>query len=480
MSSLRARLAQTPGQTVVIVVSAATLLRNPVNATLLERAAEQTGRTFIIVTRDRATRHAARRVHIPVYHAIRSIPAKRRGDVPADQIAAAQDLRGAPLYRYAVWPVLLLTGLAALVFGLTGLAAMAVVISPAATVTVAPATETITTTVSLAASPQIRVVDAAKGQLPARPVQIIMEDTGVAETTGSKLAPDAAATGTVLFANRTQSPVTIPVSTTVRTATGASVRFRTEEEAQLPAGANGTVRVPIKAVEGGPAGNVKAGTINAVEGPLVFQVSVINDEDAKGGTTKQQRYVTLQDRSNLRDAIVQKIRAHGFEELLKVVQPGDILPQETLTLSVNDASFDKPLDAEGQYLTGKVRATVSGLVLDADEIALLVAARLKDQVPPGFVILPQGVSTGMPTNVTYGDGTLSLQLSPVAVSQAQLDPVQVQRLAAGKQPQDAVADIARRFSLASKPVISLSSDVLGRLPLFTSRIKVNVEQPSRP
>ena len=349
------------------------------------------------VTGPRAT--LARRAGLPVYHSIKSIPAKRRGDVPANQIAAAQDLRGAPLYRYAVWPIFLLVGLAVLAFGLTGLAAMAVVVAPVATVTVAPAIETITTTVSLASSPQIRVVDAAKGQLPARPVQIIMEETGQVETTGSKFAPDAAATGTILFANRTQSPVTIPVSTTVRTATGASVRFRTEEEAQLPAGGNATVRVPIKAVDGGPAGNVKAGTINAVEGPLVFQVSVINDEDAKGGTTKQQQYVTLQDRANLRDAIVQKIRAHGYDELIKVVQPGDILPKETITLSVNDASFDKPLDGEGQFLTGKVRATVSGLVLDGDEIAQLVAARMKDQVPPGFQILPQGIFIGTPANV---------------------------------------------------------------------------------
>jgi hypothetical protein len=478
LASLRERLKRTLADTVIVIVpNDVSILRNAVNVKLLRRYAEQMAINIVIVTRDGPTGDLARSQSFPVYPALERIPRQNRAGLSKEQLAGVPGLPGVPFYRRLVQLGFWLTAPLVLAAGVFLMALVAVFLAPSATITVVPANQMITTTLAVTASPQIRALDIANGQVPARPVEVLIEDTGQVLTTGNKRVPDATATGTVVFANRSLGPLTIPKGTTVRTSTGISVRFRTDEDASLPAGAFSTVRVPVKAVDPGLSGNVKAGNINAVEGPLSFQVSVLNDADTTGGTEKQVKYVTLQDRNNLSDSIVQRIRGNSYNELLKANPPGDILPAETLTLVVNEASFDKPLDTEGTYLTGKVRATVSGLVLDKENLDTMVSARLEDQVPPGFSILLGGITLGAPTNVHYSDGVLTLQITASALSQAEIDAEQVQRIAAWQTPEDAMAAIAQSFQLAKAPEIELANSRFDRMPYLTARIKVNVEAP---
>lgn len=473
IASLHERLRRAQADLLILVIpDNVAVLRQVVGVRLVQRYSAQMGITIIIVTRDRATEDMCRRYGFAVYHDIDKIPPRKRGGIDANLLAAAPRLPPVPIYRRLVGAGFWLVAIVLVMVGAVTISLAAGLVMPSAVIRLVPATEMLTTTINITGGPQIRVLDADKGQLPARSVQVLIEDTGQVETTGQKRVPDAAATGTVVFASRSLGAITIPKGTVVRTSTGQSVRFRTEEEASLPAGAFATVRVPIKAIDPGPNGNVKAGTINVVEGTLAFQVSVLNDEDTKDGSEKQVSFVTLQDRATLRDVILKKIQANSYSELLKAIQPGDILPAETLTIAVNESSFDKPLDAEGTYLTGKVRATVSGLVLDGDDLKTLVLARLRDRVPPGFIILPDSITIGTPGSVRYSDGVLTLQITATARSQAAIDRQDVQRLAAGKTVEMAGQEIARRFSLARPPEIAVERPFFGRLPLLTARIAV--------
>jgi len=477
IASLRERLSRTQAQIVILVVSNdVALLRNAVSVKLLRRYAGQMDMQIVVVTRDRTSEDLARRQGLRVYAALDKIPPKSRGGLSKQDLASVPSLPHVPIYRSAARLGCWVLALAVLAAAVAALALVAAFLAPSATITLVPAAEPISATVSLSASTQMRVIDSVKGQFPAKPIQVLIEDTGTVETTGRKRVPDATAAGTVIFvfANRSLGALTIPKGTIVRTASGMSVRFRTEEDVTLPAGAVASVRAQVKAVDPGPNGNVKAGAINIVEGTLAFQVSVLNDEDIGGGTEKQARYVTLQDRSNLREAITQKIHAKAPNELRNAIKPDDILPVETLTLAVNEAIFDKALDAEGEYLSGKVRATVSGLLLDGQDIKHLVAGRLGDQAPPGFVVLPEGVSYGAPANIKYSDGVLNLQITVTARSQAQINSQDAQRAAAAKPLETATEDVARLFRLAQPPEIELKSAWFGRMPIFTSRITVVV------
>jgi hypothetical protein len=475
LAGLREGLKRTLSKSVILVVPGVSPLRKPAQMQLLRRYGDQMNVTVIVVTRDRETEHAARRHGLRVYSALKRVPAKLRGDLTREEMAGVPALPGVPIYRWFGRLVLAATAAVLLVGGVAALALAAALLLPQATIRLTPALQDVTTTLDVTASTQVRVIDVSRGQLPARAVQVIIEDTGSLATTAVKRMPDAAAKGTVVFVNRGSSPVTIPVSTTVRTATGATIRFQTEEEAQVQGGAAASVRVPIKAIEPGPLGNVSAGAISLVEGPLWFQVGVLNDQDTRGGSEKETRIVTQQDRNTLRDSILEKIRTQSLSELRKTIQPGDILLAETLTLAANDVSFDNLPDVATPYLTGRVRATASSLVLDSDSLAVLVSASVGDQVPPGFAILPGAISYGAPSNVRYSEGIVSLRLALTAHSQSRIDKQDVQRLAAGKSPAMAAQVIAQHYALARPPQITLEHSQFGSMPLFTSRITVIAE-----
>ncbi len=105
--------------------------------------------------------------------------------------------------------------------------------------------------------------------------------------TGSEFAPDQPAQGAVVFTNRRAEAQDIPPGTMVATSTGSNVGFETIQPAFLPGGVGAQVTVPIRAVEPGPAGNVRAFTINTIEGSLGVSANVINPSGTSGGTVKE-------------------------------------------------------------------------------------------------------------------------------------------------------------------------------------------------
>ncbi len=475
MAGLRERLQRVHAPMAIVMAPRRTpLLRSPVNMQLLRRHTEQNGQRVIVVTPDGEIRDLARRYGVPVYAALSRVPRRLRGDVSDEELSALPRLPGAPFYRYLVKLGFAAVSLAVLAAAIAVVGALAIVLTPRAVITVQPAAERVSVTMDLLASAQFRVVDSAQGQFPAKPVQVVLEQTGQVTTTGTKRAPDAFARGAVVFANRSQNPLTIPKGTIVRTGTGATIRFVTEEDAALPGGAYSTARVPIKALEAGPTGNVKAGAISVVEGPLSFQVSAINDEDTSGGSDKQMRYVTLQDRATLRENVVQRMRTVASNELRKALGADDILPEETLSITVNEVVYDKALDAEGETLSGKVRATVSGLYLDGDILRQIAERRLMRQIPANYDIVPGSIRYGAPSGITVSDGVISLRMSVTGLGQARLSALDVQRAAAGKTMKDAAAAIAGSFPLERPPEIDLRDSRLGRLPFLTSRISVRI------
>lgn len=115
---------------------------------------------------------------------------------------------------------------------------------------------------------------------------MIVEGRGETPASGRIDVLDAQATGRVVFANKTNSPVVVPKGTIVRTGSGTVVRFATTSDVQLPGSLYASAPVGIVALEPGPVGNVQALTINVVEGEVAMRVDVLNDAPTSGGTVK--------------------------------------------------------------------------------------------------------------------------------------------------------------------------------------------------
>lgn len=475
IASVRERMqrAQAP-RLILVPPPRSDLLRSPVSMKLLRRHAERMHVELAIISGDHTTQETARLVGIPVFSRLEHSRRSTARMLPTTDDATAVARPGRRWWAVLLQVIGSLGGVILLALGVLVLAAGLAIVAPRATIELEPAARVVSARLSLRASTEFKTLDSGKGQVPARPVQVIIEDVGQAETSGRKRAPDAAASGAVIFANRSLGAVTVPKGTIVRTSTGATVRFATEEEGVLPAGAFASVRVKVKAVEPGPEGNVKAGTVNMVEGAIGFQVNVLNDADLAGGTQKDTRYATAQDRNALRDAIVQKIRANSLGQLQKLLSADDLLPAETLNVVVNDASFDKNLGEEASILTGRVRATVSGLVISGEGLARLMSLSVVDQVEPGFEVLPETISYGTPSNVRFEGGVATLQVEASARSQAQIDPNAVRSAVVG-QPVAGIEELLlRRFRLARTPDVTVAAGPLKRMPFLESRITVDI------
>jgi hypothetical protein len=187
---------------------------------------------------------------------------------------------------------------------------------PAATITLVPGRANMTVSVPLRADGNVEVIDTEANILPARFIETTIETVGSIATTGSNQKASDRAGGTVDFSNLGSAPVNIPAGTIVSTSTGTPVNFRTTTAATLEGGVGTRVTVPIEAEQPGIEGNVRANTINTVNGALRFRVRVINTNGTGGGGAQLVRVVTQADRDNLQAQVQADAEARAYEQRL--------------------------------------------------------------------------------------------------------------------------------------------------------------------
>ena len=278
-----------------------------------------------------------------------------------------------------------------------------VLLVPSAEVTLVPMREPINAQASISAVIGISSSDFERLFIPARTVVVDVEGTGEIPTTGSEEVPDATATGTVIFVNQRPQPITIPAGTVVATSTGTNVRFHTTEEVSLPSAVGATVEATIEAENPGPSGNVRAFSINTIQGPLSLLARVVNENPTIDGTMRQANVVTRTDKENLRQEAERELREAAYERLSATVQVGEYVPPETISTMVLGEIFDRFVDEPTDTLGLKLRIRATGLAVDVEEGRRIALSQLEDHVPPGSKLLADGISVA-PGPVTAASG----------------------------------------------------------------------------
>ncbi len=140
---------------------------------------------------------------------------------------------------------------------------------------------------TVTADPQVAVVDASAGLIPATPLQVPIQSTGTFPATGVDVTTTAA-TGAVRFSSKnTVFEVPVPAGTVVSTANG--IDFETTKSVTVPR-ANfdthqpGTAMADVVAQADGDRGNVPANAIKKLPPSLASALlSVRNPEATSGG-----------------------------------------------------------------------------------------------------------------------------------------------------------------------------------------------------
>lgn len=359
-----------------------------------------------------------------------------------------------------------------LLIGVLLLSAMAVsgllaFIVPAATVHLVPAQEPLSARVTITARPDVEGVDSANNIIPARRIGQRVEGDGTIQATGSRSAPDAPASGVVVFTNRQSTEQQIPAGTTVATSTGINMRFQTLQPATLPGGVGAQVTIGVEAMEPGPAGNVRAGAINTVEGPLSLSLNVLNPGSMGGGGVKQVPVVTQGDKNRLRAQVLQQVTQQAYVALGELLDEGEFVPPETVgTLAVAE-TYDRFTDEEASQVSLRLRLLATALAVDGvagDELALRA---LGDKIPRRGQLLADSIiyNRGGATVIEGGETPeIVFDATASGVAVVDIDPAAVRAAIRGLPRDEALEALRSNWRLQTEPELSLGPEWL--LPIL--------------
>ena len=362
-------------------------------------------------------------------------------------------------------------------------------ILPAATIIVTPATQPLSLRVSVVADQSLDRPDVAAGKIPARFLSTEVTGQATVLATGRRAAPDQRARGLVSFTNRTSKPVTVPKSTVVM---AGQVAFATTQDTLVSptltiAGTAipGSGESSIQAVDPGKQGNVPAGAIAAVEGPLAAQLTVQNEIPTTGGSTRQARFLSQADQTSAKDALRKQLTQRALAQLRAAVPAHDTFLPDPASLTdsaIEQLTFEQSPALVTRQTVMHMRLLVKGLAFQGKDVNTLVqraaesAARQRGSqerlVSGSLAIQPPTVLNNNGRTIRLmvpARGELTTSLSSGAISQA------VRGLGAGQ---------ARRALLRMPGVkaadVQLWPGWARQVPALSWRVGVTLAEPATP
>jgi hypothetical protein len=477
----------------LVVPAGATVFRDPINLRILRRYATSLALDVGLVSRDGRTRRLAKEEGIPVVSTIRrgrrsrwQIGAPRRSSAQRAVAARVEGLRaGQGDVGYGdtaiVWAGRIL-GVLLFAFLLFLVVALAALVVPQAEITLVPYREIIEVNLELSADPEAEKPSLSDLTVPARVLEVEVEERGETATVSKRDAPDAPATGRITFINQAATPLTIDPGAIVRTATGTTVRFRTVTTATVPAAIGATAEAEIEALQPGPVGNVSAATITEVETPgLRGRVRVINEQPTSGGGVKQVGVVTRADMDRLKGQVLQQLQQRAYVELQNQLGEQEFLPAESMTVEILTEVYDQFLDTEADVLGLQMRILATGTAVDRANANLLAYEALKDRIPSTYELQSDEINFELDQeNIQMQGRSVLLQVSASAPLIVEVDRGEVRSAVAGLKAEEAEQVLAESFALDAPPGVEVLPDWierwewLDRIPYLPFRIQVLV------
>jgi hypothetical protein len=314
------------------------------------------------------------------------------------------------------------------------------------------------------------------GHLPIHPVSVIVEGQDSIDTSGNANIPDQAASGSAVFTNLTDRPVTIPAGTVITTR-DASVRFATRRSGSLPAGPGQVMELPIEALQPGRQGNLPAGEIQAIEGSLGVDLTVTNPEPTTGGTDLDSPAPTPLDQSRLHNRLEAALKHSAIQEIQSNLDPGDVLLSEQLNqVQILEKIFEPPEFQPASQLNLRMRLEYQAPIVKESDLNSLAASILDASLPPGYVPLPGTLKIDNLTTPAGDDAsTYQWQLKAQRQIGAQVLDEQATQLAVGLSPAQAGQRLVEALPLSEPPTITLFPSWWPRLPFLPFRISVMSE-----
>jgi hypothetical protein len=448
-----------------------------VDLAILQHHATALGAQLGLVTRDAEMKRAAAELALPVFESLpeaqlaaweeesERIKPQRRG--PRPDLPAMRAQVGLP---EAVWRTRPAVRIGFFALGVLAVLVVAAGFLPQASLILTPVRQTQDVTIRVSANPNVNVVYLS-GSIPAHEVTLTVDGNRSITSTGSQDIPAGRAQGVVRFKNLTESAVSVPTGTIVRTLDSPALRFETTIDAVLDAGIGETVDVPMQAVNPGAESNVEAGQIQAIEGDLGLQISVSNPDPVTGGNTQNLPAPSESDKARLRTLLLADLQEQA---LSKLRASGSEVFTDSLRLSqVIEEKFDPAEGQPGSKLMLSMQVEYLAYAASTADLQELAVRVLGVSVPQGFSPVADTLHFEMLNQPKSGaDGLTRFDLRASQTVQKELNLTQAIHLVQGRRPENALAQLRGGLSLAAPPQIKLAPSWWPWLPVAPFRISV--------
>lgn len=352
---------------------------------------------------------------------------------------------------------------------------------PYAIITVVLAQEKISTETKITADTTTTLIDVERGVIPATRLQAVVETSGTIPTSGMQELSDVPATGVVTITNQTNQSVIVPSNTVFSTSAGTPILFTTTESVTVPAGVGQRADVTVQALQSssGDAGNVDAGLINTVIGPLEAQISVRNLNPTTGGQTHSVMIVSKEDKERLLAIVRGQLQALAFTQMEASLadNPHQFIIIETISIAEERSDWTIFNHKEGDIsdtLTLTMRAVVEAVAID-DRLGQQVAlARLSALIPRGRRLQTDSIEYNRGAVETIEENKVIFTVTSQGIVVGQPNIPRLQERLAGKSLAEAREILTNEVDIIDtvEPQIVLWPENFPQLPLIPIRITI--------
>ncbi len=464
------------------------VLRRRLDLILLQRHSASLGAQLALVTRDKQVRYHARQLGIPLFLSLRQAQAAHwrsrqrlgRSPRPLPAPRPLKDVEALRLQAHPASPPWLsqpATRLTFFTLGVVAILLLGAALLSRAEISLSPALQTQQLTLTVRADPGVERINYA-GIIPARPLSVVVEGRRSLLPANTAMVPDQYATGKVVFTNLSDQPLTIPAGLVVRTVGEEAVRFATIQSGSIAPGPGITVTLPVRAITPGPAGNLPANSLIAIEGDLGLRLTATNPEPTRGGTQRPAPFPSAQERQSLYHDLESQLRQTALDELRAQLTGGDLIFTSTLTVTqVLEARYEPAEGQPGTPLQLSLRLEYQALSAMQEDLRSLVGAVMDANLPEGYK--PRAESLQI-SPLTRPETSLEWRIQARREVVARLPVEQIANMILGLSPQRASERLSASLPLAAPPRIHLIPAWWPRLPLLPLRIAVVVQETPSP
>jgi hypothetical protein len=459
LGTIRSKLESSSAEEIYLVIPRrSSVLRTPLEFRILARIANEMSSETVLVTEDPARRRLANQEGFRT----------RRGLRTLQHLMLAPDQRPPRLVVPDWVPLPSFFSFVGFMFLLAVAAAALLVVYPQMHITLVPQTRTVSQTVDITIDPDIKAADAAAATLPGTVMSVAVDVSGSVQIPSDRTIGSNKAHGEVLITSQRPTPSTLPKGTLVRVDGGP--KFVTDQDLNLPPRI--PVRVGVTAVDAGTVGNVAPGEISVFDGSGFEELQITNQRPTTGGTDRQARVITDEDRQALDDKLRKDARDKGFAQLQQRAGSEQTIPEMSVTVDQASVTVDQQPGTEADQLTGHLTANVSGTVFQNLAYNDLVGKVLQAK-SGGDWQLGAPVKVETPGVLNVNGHKVVLRCDASGLLQSAVDAEAIRRALTGSSTQDAKTYLTRLTGLAEPPTVVMSPAWAPR----AFRIDVNVQGP---